>query len=326
MASAFELVTADIGGTHARFALATLEAGRVVALSPSVTLATADHASLETAWRAFAAARGHSLPRAAAIAIAGPVRGEQIKLTNNHWVIRPGQLAEALGVDSHVLINDFEAIAHAVAAVDPGAFVHLAGPELPLPPTGIISVVGPGTGLGVAALLRTPTQVHVLATEGGHTDFAPVDDVDDRILAHLRTEYGRVSVERVVAGPGLRAIWTVLATMEGRAVPSGDDKALWTMALAGEDRVAVAALDRFCRSLGSVAGDVALSHGPGAVVLAGGLGQRLASVLPGSGFAERFVAKGRYRELMATIPVKLIQHPEPGLFGAAAAYARARSS
>jgi glucokinase len=116
--------------------------------------------------------------------------------------------------------------------------------------------------------------------------------------------------------------------MEGRAVPHGDDKALWrlaltgTMALTGGDSIAAAALDRFCLALGSVAGDIALTHGPGSVVLAGGLGQRLAEHLPSSGFASRFVSKGRYRSLMEGVPVKLIQHPEPGLLGAAAAYAQ----
>ncbi len=149
-----------------------------------------------------------------------------------------------------------------------------------------------------------------------------LDAIDDRILAHLRAKYTRVSVERVVAGPGLRGIWEVLAGMEGRDVPRVEDKALWTMALEGSDSIAAAALERFCMVLGSVAGDIALTHGPGPVVLAGGLGQRLASHLPTSGFAERFVSKGRYRSLMEALPVKLIKHPEPGLFGAAAAYAQ----
>lgn len=316
-----EIVTADIGGTHARFAIATLESGRVVDMSTPLSMATSDHASLQTAWQAFAAGLGRSLPRAAAIAIAAPVRGSTIKLTNNPWVVRPAQLAEQLGVDTHVLINDFEAVAHAVGAVDDSQFMHVAGPDLPLS-NGMISVIGPGTGLGVAALLRTPSHSHVIATEGGHTDFAPLDGIDDRILAHLRAKYTRVSVERVVAGPGLRAIWEVLAAMEGREMPRGDDKSLWSMALAGSDSLAAAALERFCLALGSVAGDIALTHGPGPVVLAGGLGQRLAKQLPTSGFADRFVAKGRYRSMMEALPVKLIRHPEPGLFGAAAAYAQ----
>ena len=317
-----EIVTADIGGTHARFAIARVESGRVVTLSEPVNMATSDHASLQIAWQAFGASLGRPLPRAAAIAIAAPVRGDLIKLTNNPWIVRPTLIPDKLGVDTHILINDFEAVAHAVGAVDQADFVRVTGPDVPLPDTGLISVIGPGTGLGVAALLRTPTRTHVLATEGGHSDFAPLDSIDDRILAHLRAKHTRVSVERVVAGPGLRGIWEVLAAMEGRDVPHGDDKALWTMALSGEDSIAAAALDRFCLALGSVVGDIALTHGPGPVVLAGGLGQRLARHLPSSGFAERFVSKGRHRSLMETIPVKLIKHPEPGLVGAAAAYAQ----
>lgn len=316
-----EIVTADIGGTHARFAIATIEDGRVRGLSNPQSLVTSDHASLQTAWQAFAGTLGAPLPRAAAIAIAAPVRGAVIKLTNNPWVVKPALIPEQLGVDTHVLLNDFEAIAHAVGAVDETDFMHVTGPDTPLS-EGIVSIIGPGTGLGVAALLRTPTHSHVIATEGGHSDFAPLDAIDDRILAHLRAKYTRVSVERVVAGPGLRGIWEVLAGMEGRDVPRVEDKALWTMALEGSDSIAAAALERFCMVLGSVAGDIALTHGPGPVVLAGGLGQRLASHLPTSGFAERFVSKGRYRSLMEALPVKLIKHPEPGLFGAAAAYAQ----
>lgn len=316
-----DIVTADIGGTHARFAIATIEDGRVRGLSNPRSLATSDHASLQTAWQAFASSLGAPLPRAAAIAIAAPVRGAVIKLTNNPWVVKPALIPEQLGVDTHVLLNDFEAIAHAVGAVDETEFMHVTGPDTPLS-EGIVSIIGPGTGLGVAALLRTSTHSHVIATEGGHSDFAPLDAIDDRILAHLRAKYTRVSVERVVAGPGLRGIWEVLAAMEGRDVPRVEDKALWTMALEGSDSIATAALERFCMVLGSVAGDIALTHGPGPVVLAGGLGQRLASHLPTSGFAERFVSKGRYRSLMEALPVKLIKHPEPGLFGAAAAYAQ----
>ncbi len=131
----------------------------------------------------------------------------------------------------------------------------------------------------------------------------------------------RVSVERVVAGPGLVEIHEILAAIEGRPAPRLDAVALWTAALAGRDSLAVAALDRFCLSLGSVAGDLALAHGAGGVVIAGGLGLRLAEHLPRSGFAQRFAAKGRFESMMAALPVKLVTRPEPGLFGAAAAFA-----
>ena len=143
------------------------------------------------------------------------------------------------------------------------------------------------------------------------------------MLAKLRKRYRRVSVERVVSGPGLLEIYETLAGIEGRAIQQLDDKELWALGTSGEDSLAAAAVDRFCLSLGSVAGDIALAQGGFAgVVIAGGLGLRIKDTLLRSGFAERFRAKGRFEGLMSGIPVKLITHPQPGLFGAAAAFAR----
>ena len=316
-----EIVVADIGGTHARFAIAEIDDGRILSLSTPVTLPTAGHPSFQIAWEIFAEHLGRALPRAAAIAIAAPISSDLIKLTNNPWIVRPSQIPEKLRVDRHILINDFAAVAHAVAMVDQDRLIHITGPDQPLPADGVVSVIGPGTGLGVAALVFKNGRAQVLPSEGGRCDFAPLDAVEDRILQNLRAKHGRVSVERVVAGPGLRAIFEVLCEMEGRAMPPGDDKALWSLALAGKNSIAIAALDRFFQALGAVVGDISLTHGPGPVVLAGGLGLRLAKHISGSGFADRFVSKGRYRGLMESLPVKLITHPEPGLLGAATAFA-----
>jgi glucokinase len=315
------IVAIDIGGTHARFALATVEAGRVTHLGEAVTLKTAEHASFQTAWEEFGRLTGEDLPRAVGIAIAGPVQGEVIKFTNNPWIIRPAQIREKLNVDTYTLVNDFGAVGHAVGQAGPEHFVHLCGPETHLPDAGTISIIGPGTGLGVAHVLQLGERYHVQATEGGHIDYAPLDAIEDAILARLRKRYRRVSVERVVSGPGLVEIYEALAGIEGRAVPQHDDKTLWQLGTSGEDSLAAAAVDRFCLSLGSVAGDIALAQGGSAVVIAGGLGLRIKDVLMRSGFAERFTAKGRFEALMASIPVKLITHPQPGLFGAAAAFA-----
>ena len=317
-----EIVTADIGGTHARFALAEVEGGRVAALGEPVTLKAAEHGSLQLAWESFGEHIGRELPRAGAIAIASPISGEAIKLTNNPWIIRPALIPSKLNLDSHVLINDFGAVGHAVAQVGPEHFEHLCGPDEPLPDRGSITVCGPGTGVGVAQVLRVRDGYHVIETEGGHIDFAPLDKLEDAILARLRKTFTRVSVERICAGPGIVAIYEALAAIEGRAVKSIDDKTLWTLALDGSDSLAAAALDRFCLALGAMAGDLALAHGPKGVVIAGGLGLRIKDALKQSGFANRFVAKGRFQSLMASIPVKLITHPQPGLFGAAAAYAQ----
>ncbi len=317
-----QVVAVDIGGTHARFAIAETGGGRVVSLGEAVTLKTAEHASFQLAWEEFGRISGDALPKAAAIAVAGPVGGDIIKFTNNPWIIRPALIPEKLGAHDYVVVNDFAAVAHAVAQADPSHFVHLSGPDAALPGAGLISVVGPGTGLGVAQLWRDGTGYKVQPTEGGHIDFAPLDTIEDAILARLRQRHRRVSVERVVAGPGIVDIYEALAQMDGRPFTPRTDRELWELGTAGSDSLAAAAVDRFCLSLGSVAGDLALAHGATGVVMAGGLGLRIKDTLVRSGFADRFCAKGRFEALMAAIPVKLITHPQPGLFGAAAAFAQ----
>ncbi|HEX7858402.1 MAG TPA: glucokinase [Sphingobium sp.] len=317
-----ELVTLDIGGTNARFALAEVEEGRVRSLAEPVTLATADHATFRTAWEHFAQLAGRDLPRAVAIAIAGPVQGDTIHFTNNPWVIRPSTLDAEIGVDRFKLVNDFEAVGHAVAQADDGDFTTLSGPDIPLPETGTISIVGPGTGLGVAHVWRDGDDYRVQATEGGHIDFGPIDPIEDSILSRLRKKYRRVSAERVVSGPGIVDIYEALAVIEGRAVQLRDDKTIWRTGMEGTDSLAAASIERFCLMLGSVAGSIALAQGGSSVVIAGGLGQRIKGNILRSGFADRFRAKGRFESMMAAMPVKLITHPQPGLFGAAAAFAR----
>lgn len=319
------IVAVDIGGTHARFAIAHIANGRVTSLGEATTLKTAEHASLQTAWEDFAASQGGTLPRAAAIAVASPIRGDVIKLTNNPWIIRPALIEEKLGVDAFALVNDFEAVGHAVAQAGDEHFIHLTGPDEPLPADGTISIIGPGTGLGVAHVWRDGSSYHVQPTEGGHIDYAPLDAIEDAILKSLRQKFRRVSVERVVSGPGIVDIYTALAALEGRAVHAIDDKSLWALGMSGEDSLAAAAVDRFCLALGAVAGDIALAQGGSGVVIAGGLGLRIKDTLLKSGFAERFRAKGRFEGLMASLPVKLITHPQPGLFGAAAAFARSHA-
>jgi glucokinase len=169
--------------------------------------------------------------------------------------------------------------------------------------------------------LRREDGYDVIATEGGHVDFAPLDPLEDRILQHLRENFRRVSVERLVSGRGLLNIYEALGTIENRPYTLRDEKDLWTAALEGTDTLAAAALDRLCLIFGAAAGDFALAQGASAVVLAGGLGLRLAGYLPRSGFRDRFLAKGRFERLMSDMPVKVIVHPQPGLFGAAAAFA-----
>lgn len=318
-----ELVALDIGGTHARFALARIGVGGSITLGEMETLKTSNYASLEQAWEEFGRRCGAPLPRAAAIAIAGPVTGSIVRMTNNSWVIDTNQLKDRLDLERVVAINDFGAVAHAVAQVPEHELLHISGPERPLPDFGTITVIGPGTGLGIAHFWRDGAGgYHVQATEGAHIEFGPLDAVDDAVLARLRAQHDRVSVERVVSGPGIIEIYHALAAVAGLDATRHDDRTLWEMGLNEADGLAKAAVGRFCLSLGSIAGDYALAHGASAVVIAGGLGYRLRDLLPRSGFAERFCFKGRYAGMMADIPVKLITHSQPGLFGAVVAFQR----
>lgn len=321
-----ELIALDIGGTHARFAHASVDPAGKIELDEPITLKTSDHGSLQLAWEEFERRTSKPVPPCAAIAIAGPVTGEVVRMTNNSWTINTGALDEQLEIDHVTVLNDFAAVAHACAQAPDELFVHLTGPDIPLPQIGNISVVGPGTGLGVAQFHRWDEGgvhgYHVLATEGGHVDFSPTDSVEDAFLQRLRQRHRRVSLERVVSGPGIIEIYATLAHLERRPVADYTDRQIWERGLSGEDTLAKAAIERFCMALGSCAGDFALAHGAAGVVIAGGLGYRLLELLPKSGFADRFRFKGRYEQLMASLPVKLITHPQPGLYGAVAAFAR----
>jgi glucokinase len=314
-----KLAVADLGGTHSRFAVARIESGRPVALEHVAVLKTAEFPDLKSAWSQFAAGLGSETPRDAAVAVACPADGPVLKLTNADWVIRTDRLADELGLDRVQIINDFVAVAHAVTGAPPHQMVHICGPDA-MPPDGVISVVGPGTGLGVAQILRMGGATHVVPTEGGHIGFAPNDSVDDAILAHLRGRFVRVSVERAASGPGLLDIYEVLAktrSIEPRTIVSD---ALWALALSGTDELARDALQRYCAILGSVVGDIALAQGANALVIAGGVGLKLAGTLPASGFRAGMTGKGRFRQRLESLPVKLFTESQPGLIGAAIAY------
>ncbi|MBB4197036.1 glucokinase [Rhodoblastus sphagnicola] len=311
------IAVADIGGTNARFALARVGRDASPELGQPVVLRTADFPDLASAFAAFIGGLDGARPKRGSFALACPIRGETLKFTNNPWTLRPATLAADLGLDEVRLLNDFGAVAHAAAKADLSNFTHICGPNRPPPRAGVISILGPGTGLGVVQLIRDGAAYRVVETEGGHIDFAPHDAFEDGLLARLREKFGRVSVERVLSGPGLAEI---LLALPGAPAQRPADPALWAAAISGADALARAALQKFCLCLGAVAGDLALVHGAEAVILAGGLAPRIASMLTALGFADRFRAKGRYREMMTNIPVWMIAHPQPGLFGAAAAF------
>ncbi|WP_323810476.1 glucokinase [Sphingobium baderi] len=315
-----DIVAADIGGTNARFARAKLDAQGVPTLGEIRKYKVADFSSLQACWAAFAAEEGGGLPKAASIAFATAIGRDVIKLTNSNWVIRPDTLDEELGLDQMRLVNDFEAVAYAVTRLPPENLPLLFGEDRPFPADGGVTVIGPGTGLGVAMIAYDDGVPHVIATEGGHLDFAPLDTMEEKILAYLRDKFLRVSVERIVSGPGLNNIYKAMATIGHERILLMEDAELWQAALEDSDPFARAAFDRFCLCYGAVAGDLALAHGPHAVVLAGGLTQRMRDLLPPSGFHSRFTAKGRFESLMKSVPIRLALHDEIGLFGAAAAF------
>ncbi|MDB5687499.1 MAG: glucokinase [Rhizorhabdus sp.] len=314
------IVAVDLGGTNARFALADLHEDRRPTLGEARKYKTADYPDLASAWRAFARDSGVDLPKAASIAIAGPVEGDLIRFTNSPWVIRPATLAQELEIDDLLLLNDFAAMAAAVGRLHDDELIAIGGPAGPLPATGVVTIAGPGTGLGVAQLLRHKGRNIVLPTEGGHLDFAPLDSFEEALLKRLREEHRRVSTERIASGPALASIYEAIAAYAGEAIVPLDDATLWQAATDGSNRLAASALDRFAMAFGSIVGDLALAHGANAVVITGGLANRIRDRLAGPLFNERFRAKGRFTARMGDFPIRLAVHPDPGLLGAVAAY------
>lgn len=316
-----EVIVADIGGTNARFAIAKVQNGKVLSIDNENILKTAEYATLQLAWDAFGQKIGRPLPKAASMAIACPIRGDILKFSNSPWIIRPALLAEQLKLETLVLINDFEAVAHATAHSDGTYLKHICGPKRKEPLTGVTSIVGPGTGLGVASLMFEGDSYHVIPSEGGHITYAPCDNIDISILRYLKQHYRRVSAERIISGPGLGNIYDALAASAGLPVSHHSDSNLWESALKGTDHLAAAALERFCLNMGTFCADIALAQLSNRVVISGGIGQLLVDYLPQSGFGERFVDKGRFERMLAQLPVEVLTYPQPGLLGAAAAYA-----
>lgn len=313
-----KIVVGDIGGTHARFALAELGAGRP-RVGPMCKYRTREHAGLGAAWARFAEDAGEPLPRAAALAVAAPIEGEVLRFMNSDWRIPRRGLADSLGLERLILLNDFGAVAHAVSVMGGDELAPLHGPAT-LPEEGVVSVIGPGTGLGVALLARRGGAVTVIETEAAHIAFAPLDAEEAALAAALSERYGRASVERVVSGPGLIDIYRFLGGGE-RYEPDFAGE-LWNAAIDGSDAAAARALDILVRCFGAAAGDISLAHGAMGVAITGGLANRIAGRLRSPAFAERFAAKGRYMERMRRVPVVLSTHAEPGLLGAAVAFAR----
>lgn len=306
------IAVGDIGGTHARFALAELTPGAAPMIGTMRKYRTREHGGLAAAWARFGADSGGRLPDAAAFGVAAPIEGDELRFANSAWVIDRRSVAAELGLDRLLLLNDFEAVAHAVPVVP---LRRLGGPEGELP--AVTTVMGPGTGLGVSILTRREGRAEVIATEGAHIAFAPQDAAQTELEATLRARYGRCSVERIVSGPGLLDIF---AHLGGRVWDAQDAGALWTAATEGGDPLAGQALDLLVACFGAAAGDLTLAHGSMALVITGALANRMAGRLAAPLFHAPFTAKGRFAARMARIPVLLAAEPEPGLFGAAVAF------
>jgi glucokinase len=313
------VVAADIGGTHARFAIAELAEGRRPVLGAMGRYRTRDHEGLASAWRAFAREQGGSLPEAASLGLAGPVDGGPIQFMNSPWVVDPRTIADELGLERVTLLNDYGAVAFAVSILGPDELEPVSGPRGDLPDEGVTTVLGPGTGLGVAMLVRRRGRIEVVETEAAHIGFAPLNADEQAIADDIAERYGRASVERIVSGPGLIDLYRHFG---GGEWDVGDSGGLWSAAIQGDDPIAGQALDAFVKCFGSAAGDIALAHGANAMVITGGLSNRIAPRLSSAQFKGRFIAKGRYRERMERVAVRLATIEEPGLLGAAVAFQR----
>lgn len=305
----------DVGGTNARFALARWT-DEGFALEHHQSFPAEQVPTFLEAVRAFVDGCADN-PDGGILAVAGPIIDGEVDLTNSPWRVSEAELA-SLGRGPIRLINDFEALAWGAPLVPAEDLASLGGPAQG-DPHGAIAVVGPGTGFGVSSLARDAHGREIaLPSEGGHVSFAPSDPVEDEILRILRARHGRVSVERLICGPGLVTLHGVLAEMEGRKADLTEPAAITGQALADPDSYAAATLTRFCGILGAVAGDIALITGArGGVYVAGGIAPRILPFLKDSPFRARFDGKGRYEGYMRAIPTRVILHKHAALLGAA---------
>ena len=319
------VLVADIGGTHARFALACREESGPLLADSVREFAVADFPSLSEAARHYLEGNDVRATSAevkrAVFAVAGHIDGDEARITNHPWVISIARTCDALGLDRLELVNDFAAQAMAIsrlAAADviPIGTARWAGPAADGDRT--YAVIGPGTGLGVGALLRRDGQYNTLQTEGGHVSFAPGTPEEIQVLQRLSGEFGRVSNERIVSGNGLVNLHRALSAIAGADPGSLRPEDITARAQAG-DAGCLHSIDVFCAVFGAAAGDLVLTLGAwDGVFLTGGVVPRLLQWLAHSGFRQRFEHKGRFSPVMAQVPVLAVIHPYPGLLGAAA--------
>lgn len=312
------ILVADVGGTHARFGVIEVNGDVRPRLNNRLDLESEQFPRFQDALRCYIDHAGLAgLPRAAAIAAAGPVTHGRVNLTNRNWSIAESELHEC-GFTDVLVINDFAALAHSIETLGPGD-VRNIGPELQGELNSTVSIVGAGTGFGVSCLVRHGNQATPLMTEGGHIGFAPGDDQQVQILLALQRQFGHVSVERILSGAGLESLYRIQQSISGRQVAILRAAELTERAIAG-DPDCRNALTLFCSIYGSVAGDIALAHGArGGVIIAGGIAQKIQAFLVESPFRREFENKGRLSTYVRSIPTRLLVDPDAALRGAARA-------
>jgi len=309
---AYPVLVADIGGTNARFALVD-DANASTRMCGKT--ATAGHADISSAIRQVVLASEDPKPRTAIIAVAGPVTGDRIPLTNAAWVIEPLKMIADLGLEEVIVLNDFEAQALALPGYR-GSDVEQVG-------SGTVRsestkfVLGPGTGLGAAAMIYASNTWIPVPGEGGHVELGPVTPEDIDLWPHIERVGGRLGAEQILSGTGLPRLASGVASYLN-AEHRFETAASITMAAENNDPVAVKTLEVFSRALGHVAGDFALTVlARGGVYLTGGVTPRITRFLTEGGFRAAFEAKAPHEALMAKIPTFIVRHPDPALEGLA---------
>lgn len=308
---------ADIGGTNARFALHADGAIR-----DELVLACADYADVVTAVEDYLHRIGlesRQRPREAAFAIACPVIGDLIRMTNHAWAFSAAAVRRQLGLERFIVLNDFTALAMAIPHLPRSELVQVGGDSAVAQAP--IALIGPGTGLGVSGLVHHQGQWLPLQGEGGHVTFASANEREIGILRLLWEQYPHVSAERLLSGPGLVAIYQSLCTLDGASGEVLSPPEITQHGLAGTRPLCTETLEVFCAILGTVAADVVLTLGAlGGVYIGGGIVPRLLDFFSHSSFRARFEAKGRYAEYLAAIPSWVIMTEKPALVGVARAF------
>ncbi len=315
--SAATSLVGDIGGTNARFGVASADG----AILHSATFAAADFAEIGAAIEAFLATlRDLPMPRQGALAIAAAVTGDEIRMTNHPWQFSVNALRDRLGFRRLVAINDFTAVALALPRLTEADRMPV-GDGSPTAATPI-AVLGPGSGLGVSGLIPSGSRWVPLTGEGGHMTMPAESEREAEVLRLMRQRFDHVSAERCLSGPGLVNLYNSLAELDQVKAASYTAAQITDPQTADDDKLCREATAMFCAMLGTVAGDLALTLGArGGVYIAGGIVPRLGARFAESGFRQRFERKGRLSPYLATIPTYVITNPLPAFLGCAAALA-----